>query len=357
MKRLTQYFLLFFLTRVGIATVVLSGLLAVFDMLARSEDIVAAHQEALDPLFSYVLLRFPEILVLVLPLATLFAGVVSIVQLILRQELVILFDTGKSLYFFARVLLLGGLAIAILYIVITSYILPDTSYRLRVWEENNYTTVPDTEPRPLSLWFEDDKAFIYAENASPDGTVLLNSTLLLRDSIRHIYNYYHTPRMEYIGGQEWELEKVHSQDLEKNQKQFLPSVRLHLGISPDDFTTAKKGVNELTPSAIRALRDELKQEGKSSRLYDLWLQKKYATPLSIFVMILLVLPLGMQNARRSHVVRWGIGSIGIGFFYFFFERFLFSLAETGALPIFLAVWTPALLFSFLSLTVLLHFQK
>jgi lipopolysaccharide export system permease protein len=78
--------------------------------------------------------------------------------------------------------------------------------------------------------------------------------------------------------------------------------------------------------------------------YETWLQKRYAVPLTIFIMVILAAPMA-QSMRRNQRVAVGLAAgVGMGFLYFVAEGICQALGEAGAVPAAVAAWTPGLLF-------------
>lgn len=71
----------------------------------------------------------------------------------------------------------------------------------------------------------------------------------------------------------------------------------------------------------------------------------------------MAVPLGLSLARQYNGLLYGFGFILVGFMFFIAEKLLFSLGESAALPLFLAIWAPLLIFGTMSLWFMLYKQE
>lgn len=347
MKILALYILKIFAQRTMLVAGTLIGVLLMFDVMANAGDIIADKENSMSLIFTYMSWRLPAVIVTILPLAVLISTLLTMAQLANRQEITILYSSGMNLYMLAGILLIGGLIISLLHFAIAEIFLTNAAYKLRVWSENDYQYLPKEEDqRTLPLWLKVDNALMFVENASADGSKLYNLSTLYRDSNGNPLEYFSAKQAIYEGnGNVWRFENVYWQNLADGQKKDLSELRTALSITPDRFSVARKNMFELTMGELSRLSDTRVTDEQPNFIYDLWLQKKFVNSLSILVMIMLAVPLGFQLARRNQMYAAALAIIAVGFGYFFFDRFLLSMGETGQLPILVAAWVPSILFS------------
>lgn len=100
----------------------------------------------------------------------------------------------------------------------------------------------------------------------------------------------------------------------------------------------------------RSARDpQLPQQVRAKMLTEM--HSRFAFPCAVFVFALLALPLGLQNRRSGKTSGFTV-SILILLVYYVLLSFLRTLAEKGAVPPFLAVWLPNLLFGGIGVVLL-----
>ncbi len=78
------------------------------------------------------------------------------------------------------------------------------------------------------------------------------------------------------------------------------------------------------------------------------LHKRFAAPITVFILALLGAPLGVQNLRSGRHGGFAI-SLALLFLYYIFATFSEGLGENGRLPAQVAVWGPNIFISFVAL--------
>ena len=98
--------------------------------------------------------------------------------------------------------------------------------------------------------------------------------------------------------------------------------------------------SEVSYGQLAAILDAGMVEAGIENQYKAWFHYKLARPLSVFLMVLIAMPMALQISRRGSILSVGFGIVLAGFAYFILESLFLSLAETGTLPAMLAVWSP-----------------
>jgi lipopolysaccharide export system permease protein len=100
----------------------------------------------------------------------------------------------------------------------------------------------------------------------------------------------------------------------------------------------------------------LEAAGFSATRHRLYFQRTVAGPLLLFAMVLIAATFSLQPPRRGGAVRLMVGGIAAGFLLFFLSNLVAALGQTGAIPVLLAAWAPAIVSTLLGLTMLLHLE-
>lgn len=351
---LDRYLIRSFLGRAGLIVAGLTALLLLFDVLANADDVVAGSGRVIVPVLIYAGLRLPEVVVLVVPLSALVATMAVLAHWVSTHQLVALRAAGVSFYRIVAALLGGAVLLALAHFWFADTVLPSTSSRLELWRAQDFQGLPPRHvPRRAPAWFAVGDALVEVKESSLDGRELSGVTVVHRDDSGALRSYMRAKRAFYTG-QVWLLEDVRRAPLRGQNAPDVRTFRLNLPVAPKRFAALGERPGALRLGEIGRLIADNDLGGRPTHVYRAWYQRKLAQPVGVLVMVLLAAPLGLQHARRNRMMLASFGVMFTGFLFFVAERLLVALGETGMLPVALAVWTPAALFSILAAWVLLH---
>ena len=337
----------------------LSAIFIIFDVLANASEITENSSNAFKTIWFYIGLRLPSVFILILPMVVLLSSMVTLHKLVKSQEMIAAGSAGFTIYKITGILLSGACLLAILQFIVSEYIATDTTARLRLWAEQNYTDVIPKAPEvEQKSWIASGNYIIHYEAATPNGHILFNP-LFLRQTETGLIENYTRALVAFYENSQWILKNVYQNNFKEQDSNI--SISIDLNLHPDDLSIQTKTFEETKLSylwGIISMRPELSEYTVTPHesLYELWLQRKLAQPLSVLLMVVLAAPMGLFIARRYNALLVSFGFIGAGFLYFITERILLSLGETATLPPFLAAWAPFLIFFTMSLWFMLHKQ-
>lgn len=351
--KLSQYIIWSFLKSALFIVLVLTGLLLLFDILANADDIVDQNSEILKPLFYYMGLRLPDILVLVLPLSALLASLLTIVQKVSSHEIVIMRASGIPSYRITTMLLGGGLILCVLQFGLMNGVQTHTARALEDWSNKDYRMklLPSDEEQAID-WVVAGTNLLQVGSSSLDGRLLNDIKIINRDEAGKLRTYMEAVQAVFRDGQ-WTLFDVYQPALAGSQEASISELPFDLGIYPGFFSKLADRSVEWT---LWDLWQNLKTRDVQDRpdyVYELWLHRKFAAPLSGLVMVLLAMPVAIRLARRTALGQSVFLTILAGFSFFILERLLETIGENGELPVLIAAWSPLILFSLLSTWLLL----
>ena len=185
MSVLFRYIFKIFLTHSFMMVLSLSAIFVVFDVLANASDITENSNNALKTLWHYIGLRLPSIFILIMPMAVLLASMITLHKMVKTREMVAAGSAGFTIYKITKILLSGACLLALLQFTIAEYIATDSSVRLRLWAEENYTgTIPQAPETQRKLWAATENYIVHYDAASFDGHVFIQSFYYKTDKHR-----------------------------------------------------------------------------------------------------------------------------------------------------------------------------
>lgn len=318
----------------------LSGLLMVFDLLANADNVLKFHPEGVLPLWHYTVLRVQQIISFVLPLAVLIATMAVLARMVLSQEMVILHAVGIPVFYVLGVLGAATAVIAFVHLAFANIILPHSSATLYRWQEQDYKGKPTAAPITIATdWVSDGGTFMHIDAVSNHGKMLRGVLIVERDEKNIIRHYLSADHARYQDGA-WLLSGVREIGESGATAQAPGTLVKKLPFEPKTLHLSGIREEELSYNDLLTLMEKTEATDDTSRPYAFWFHRKLAYPFSSLIMVLIAAPIGLQLARRNHMLRASFGCVMGGFLFYVVQQLLASLGETGALPPLLAAWGP-----------------
>lgn len=332
---LTRFFMQWLLVLLA-----LSGLLMVFDLLANADTVLKFHPESVLPLWHYTVLRVQQIISFVLPLAVLIATMAVLARMVLSQEMVILHAVGIPVFYVLGVLGAATAVIAFMHLAFANIILPHSSATLYRWQEQDYQGAPTAAPITIATdWVADGGTFMHIDTVSNHGKQLRGVLIVERDEKNIIRHSLSAERATYQDGA-WLLSGVREIGESGTSGEEPTTVLKKLPFEPKTLHLSGIREEELSYNDLLTLMEKTEAADDTSRPYAFWFHRKLAYPFSSLIMVLIAAPIGLQLARRNHMLRASFGCVMGGFLFYVVQQLLASLGETGALPPILAAWGP-----------------
>jgi len=357
MRTLTRYVLRLYLGRAVLTTLALTALLLVFDVLASASDIIGKGAGVLLPVLAYAVLRAPEVLSLVMPLAALLAAMMACGQLVMTSEMIAARAAGISVHRLIAAMVLGAGLLAVAHLLFQDFVVQHTSARLRLWAERDYRGLPpEVAPQRAPTWFAAGNALVHVGGSSSDGRRLADVTVVRRDGEGGLADVFTADWAGFRNGF-WQFHEVRRPASNgPGSGETMQRLDLVLPISPGRFSTLAESPAELGLRDLWTLRRNPESATRPASFYTFWLHRKLAHPAGSLVMVLIAAPLALQAARRNRMLLASFGVVFAGFLFFVSERVLASLGESGMLPAAVAAWTPGIVFASLGAWVVISLE-
>ena len=311
------------------------------------------------------ILRAPELLTTVLPIALLLASLYALTNLARANELIAMQAVGISLArisapFFAVALLTGGTLF-----LVTEVIAPNASAKSgrlikagtsemsqwqksldfrddaqgQLWHIQSYNPAEGRMKRPTVDWTRNNVRTV-VDAARGEWT---NDTWVFYSVEKKIYD----PATNDLPTLVIATNRLAVKELGGSPDQLQAEIRVSM---LDRIAAAKHlqlSLKEI--SDYRKLHPDI--EHKRAAMLFTQFHGRIAQPFTCLVVVLVALPFGTSSGRRNVFV--GVaGSVGICFLYFILMRWGLALGTAGHLPAVLAAWLPNLVFAAIGLILL-----
>jgi lipopolysaccharide export system permease protein len=343
----------------------LSGLVSLFDFLELLRESANSASATFGIIVEMELLRAPWTVLQILPFAVLLGGIFAFWRLSRSSELVVARAAGISAWQFLAVPVL----MATLLGVFGTGLMSPLSAVMYGRAETLYGAYLQVGGGPLSLnggelWVRQaDRGLV------PDGVavlhaadVRLNARVLRADDVSILRLDDATGLLQRLEARHatledgsWDLRDVSI--LRPGAEPIIQPVMLF----PTDLTVHRVQESFASPNSLSfwslpGFIRLLKRSGFSATQHELAFQALLALPLLCATMALVAAGFSMRPSRRGGATRMLASGVGCGFALFMISEVANQFGTSGAVPVVLAAWAPALAGLFFALALLLHLE-
>ena len=341
----------------------LSGLVALFDFIELLRRSVSRPDATFALVAEIAGLRLPYIAMQVLPFAVLLGGMLCFWRLTRSSELIVARASGVSAWEFLTAPALCAVAFGV---ITTTAVSPLSSVMFgRAEAMDNTYLKSGSGPLALSggqLWLrQSDHSFspqgvaiFHAHGVEVHGKLLTASqvSVFRLDERDRLLNRVEAGKA-VLGAGAW-----HLQDARVIRPEQMPEAPATISV-PTDLTVTRVQESFASPDTLSfwTLPDFialLDRSGFSAIRHRLHFQSLLALPLLCGTMALVGAGFSMRPARRGGVARMIASGVATGFALFVVSKIAGEFGQSGALPVALAAWAPAVSGLMLSVALLLH---
>ncbi len=345
MKRIDRYILGEiippFLFGIGAFVAVLVGVELLYDMLRLVYREGFPAWAATKIFF----LELPGVIVLTLPMATMFGSLMAMGRLSGDGELVAMRAGGVSVIRVGLPVIVFGFFISCVAFLISETVAPWSKARAHEITREMYGTIAGEEDLALEVRNDDGlQRWLYATKFNADKLTIRHATIL--DFTRGPRPHLLTAETARWQGQQWIMRNVEHTWWENGDKRQLNFDKFvwNVGRTPDSVGRAKKGQDDMTLEELLEASATAREQGRheqASKLYQHY-HVRLALPWATLGLAVLGIGLGIQRQRSSRGIGMGISLIVL-FLYYIVLHALTLVGERGVAPHVLMAWAPNLL--------------
>lgn len=302
------------------------------------------------------LLFLPSVIIKTFPMALLLAGLLGFGRLSSDSELVAIRAAGVSILRMMRPVLIFSAAVAVFSFLLNELVVPPAtlkalSLQTQIVKDTRGTTVRELAKAET----KDGKASFLVSALGFDlaAQTLRDVTITIYGKTGEPTFFMYVPALQYRSAKNWRIvgggrlvsaDGSYSANLEGDT--WPPEVP-ELALGPRDFlsTTLKQldafSLKEMGEQIAKGRNDpQMPRKQLANLEYGYW--NKFALPLAAIVYGLLGAPLGVRNARTGIGAGFAL-SVAIIFGYIMLANLMSVVAQGGAIPSYLASFTPLLI--------------
>lgn len=354
MSRLLRiYMLQQFIKTAIVASLALACLFLVFDILARSDDVISGGMPVFEAIGQYAAWRLPQLISLIIPMAGLLAAMAVYNKLHSQHEIGAMQSSGIRILRILWVFMIGGFFIASLHFIFLNSLVLGATENLRLWEENDFEPVTEqTNLTRYPAWFMVGDYMLYAEGANKQNNKLYQIKLIERDDQGLMEKYIvadnatfeAAPEGSGTEGMVWVLRNGEMRIIGEGEEIPFDIHVSHLHTTPNELAIFDKKLDEMTLKELNLLSSASAINNDRGYYYTTWLHRRFSQPIGTMVMVLIAAPILFMRPRGANRIVAGFAIILFGFIFFVAERIALSGAESGNFPPAFTVWLPTYLF-------------
>jgi lipopolysaccharide export system permease protein len=339
-----------------------------FDLFSELDELQKA-QMTLREISRFYMIRTPELLVTVLPVALLLALLYSLTNHARHNELIAMRAAGLSLGRISIPYLAVGLVLSLVLFFLNERLVPDSAAQAEALK-NKHVLSPDSpkysngrinfrnarENRIWNIaglnWDTLELVEPHVEWILPDGTrkqLIAKRGAWTNDE----WVFYDVELFTYDPKIDWEKpqEPLRTNVIAMPELRDRPeNIQLQLKFQHVNAVEAAKRT-QLTLHEIQYLRSHLELNRRDRAMLDTQLHARLAQPWTCLVVALVALPFGARTHSRRSVMVGVASSIFIVFVYFILLRLGLALGTGGYIPPWLAAWLPNAVFATIGLVL------
>lgn len=314
-------------------------------------DNIGQHQYTLWHALGYSLLRLPERLYQLFPLATLLGTMIGLGALSRNSELVVIRSSGVSLLRLVMAIMKTALVLIVLAVIIGEVIAPPVQQyanlkRIKVLSKEISL---NTE---YGLWARDGKTFIHVRRVSNKGQ-LQGVTLYLFDTDHHLNSIINARSADYQQ-KHWSLSHVTQTNLDKNQtsKKYFKQMQWDSLLDPELVNVVSVTPEMLPLWKLDSYITYLQENGLDASQYQLALWSKLVMPFTILAMVLIAIPFVFVSQRQTPIGKQILLGFLVGISFFILNKLMGQMGVVYHLPPWLVVSVPTVLIASIAMLML-----
>jgi lipopolysaccharide export system permease protein len=324
------------------------AIVIIVDFNAKIDNFISKSAPAGAILFDYYLTFIPYFVNLFSPLFVFIAVIFFTSKLADNSEIIAILSNGVSFSRLMRPYLLSAAIIALITLVLSSYIIPPGNV-IRIDFQNKYVR---------------DKRVVYSANIQLEvepGIIAYfdrfdsSNNTGYRFSLEKFDNKELVSRMTaktivYDSAYHWTAKEYLIRDFSGMKENIVMGEKIDttLSIIPSDFMISVNDAEQMTGSQLKTYISRQKKRGIGNiQLFEIEYHRRYAMAFAAFILTIIGVSVSSRKVKGGMGFNIGIGLL-LSFSYILFMQITSSFAISGFVSPFIAVWIPNFLYAFIA---------
>ena len=349
-KKIDAYIVSKFITTFFIALLLIIGIVIIFDISEKIDNFVAKEAPLKAIVFDYYLNFIPYFMNMFSPLFVFITVIFFTSKMAADSEIIAILSCGISFHRMMVPYIFSATLIAIFSLCLNLFIIPDAN-KTRLEFENQYVKTRFKSVGRNVHYQISPGEFVFAESFSSWNNTAYRFTLEKIVDNKLVSKLSAETAVYDTLTNSWTLKKYFIREYNEDLTDRIRSGRqldTVIDLSVKDFYMTEKTVETLDYKELNELIATQQLRGDANVKFAL-IEKntRFALPFSAF--ILTIMGVALSSKKRRGGIGWNIGiGIALAFTYILFLRFSQMFVHAGALPPFIALWIPNIVFAIIA---------
>lgn len=366
MKLLDQYILKRFLTTFFFVVVILLAVITVIDLTDKMDKFAKAGVTG-GQIAGYYLDYVSWIASFITPITIFIATVYVCSQMAVRTEIIAILSSGVSFRRFLLPFFIGSLLVATISFGLNGWVIPNSNKTRLEFEMQYLKNKFYYDQRNIHMQVAND-TYLYLQSYNNNNNTGYHFTLERFEDNKLIEKLsanrieWDTTKQKWTM-RDWSLKQIDAVfdtttgAYERVQNAIADSLRhgkskdTTLVIHPKEFESDYRKYDGLTLNELNQYIKTLKARGSTGvEVYEVEKYTRYSSPFSIFILTFMGAIVSSRKSRGGTGLQIALGFLLSFIFIIFFILFR-TFAENGAMPAYISVWVPNVIFAIISLVM------
>ena len=350
-KRLDRYIIGKFLGTYFFAIALIIAIIVVFDYNENIDKFATSNATFKSIAFDYYLNLIPYYANTFSALFVFIAVIYFTSKLAETSEIIAMFAAGVSFKRMLRPYMISAAIIAILTYILSAYIIP-IGNKTRIEFEQQYKRKKVVESaRNIQLQVNDSTIAYFEryDNRTRTGYRFSLDKFADKKLVSHMTARtitYNTKERHKWTAKNWMIREL-TNDKEVIRSSLREPLDTIIKIEPGDFLVSKGQQETMTSPQLSEYIDKQKARGIANiKPFEIEYHKRITMSFAAFILTLIGVSLSSKKTKGGMGLSLGIG-LGLSFSYILFQAISSAFAEQ--MPVFIAVWIPNILYSFIAI--------
>jgi lipopolysaccharide export system permease protein len=332
------------------AIALILSIAVVFDVSENLDEFLSKNLPVKEIIGDYYLNFIPYFANLFSPLFTFIAVIYFTSKMAYNTEIIAILSSGVSYTRLMRPYMVSALILAIFSYTLGNFIIPPATKTMNDFRLKNIENTRINVEHDIHRQIEPG-VFIYIRSYTPND-VGINFTLERFDGAKLIEKLTaDNIRWDKDMGK-WVINNYWKRTIYDSYEVLESGYRIDttLNMKPEEFRFAKKEMETfITPDLNNEIKI-MKSRGVNTIEWEIEKHKRMATPFSTFILTLIGVGLASRKIKGGLGFHLGLG-LALSFSYILFMQISTVFATSGSAPVFVSIWIPNILYSFIAFFV------
>lgn len=351
LTKIDKYIIKKFLGTFFYAITLLAGVIIVFDLSEKIQDLLENHAPISEIIFSYYLNFLPYFINLFSYLFVFISVIFFTSKLAINTEIIAMLSSGLSFRRLLRPYIISAVLLAVLSFVLANFVIPHTNVTMREFKQKYISNLKLDRGHNIHFQIA-KKNFVYVESFNPKTKTAKRFSLEQFDQDgKLLYKLNSSKAIFDTVNKKWTIHDYYIRKINGEREKLIKGMEMDTAIAlyPEDLVLIKEDYEVMDFFELRKFIKDQKMKGAGNVIqYEVEQQKRTAYPFAALILTLIGVSLSSRKIRGGMGMHLGLG-IALTFIYIMFMQFATVFAVYGGLSPLLAAWIPNMIFLVIAL--------